>query len=259
MALISNRFFLRRDRMLDFLNRIEGMADPSAVSIYMPPGLSLTEIEDLLITTEVQALPGELSQLAAGSKNGAALFWGGTRKCLVLPPFPCQEKTVSAGYVTEPLRRRLARDFMIGLVLVHLGSYAVGVCRGEKLIASKVGTGLVHGRHKKGGSSQQRFQRRRENQIHEFLGRVCLHAREQIEPHSRLLDYMVYGGPHQTILLLRKMCPLLQSFEDRVLTILDVPSLRQKVLEAAVSRTWSSCVIDWQEECCQNRTPEAKP
>ncbi|MFC2056935.1 Vms1/Ankzf1 family peptidyl-tRNA hydrolase, partial [Chloroflexota bacterium] len=96
--------------------------------------------------------------------------------------------------------------------------------------------------------SQQRFQRRRENQAQEFLDRVCLHAREQLEPHTQLMNYIAYGGPRQTVLLLRKRCSFLQSFDDRVLPLLDVPSLRQRVLETAIGRIWSSCITDWQEE-----------
>jgi len=214
----------------------------------MTPGFSTPEIEDLLHKGGAHSVLDELSQLTSIAKNGAVLFWGDMRKCLVLPPFPLSEKTTFGGYVVEPLRLLLTSDFMIGLVLVHLGSFAVGICSGEKLISSKVGTGLVHGRHKKGGSSQQRFQRRRENQVREFLDRVCLHIREQFEPHVQLVDYIAYGGPRQTVLLLQKRCPFLQSFEDRVLPLLDIPSPRQRVLETAVRRIWSSCIIDWQEE-----------
>jgi peptide subunit release factor 1 (eRF1) len=214
----------------------------------MPPGLSAPEIEDLLQKVNTQFVSDELSQLVSSARNGAVLFWGDMRKCLVLPPFPLSEKTIFGGYVGEPLRLLLTSGLMIGLVLVHLGAYAVGICQGEKLISSKVGTGLVHGRHKKGGSSQQRFQRRRENQVREFLDRVCLHTREHLEPHSQLIDYVVYGGPRQTILQLQKRCPFLQSLEDRVLPSLDVPSPRQRVLETAVGSIWSSRIIDWQEE-----------
>jgi len=248
VTLISSKFFLRRSKMLGFLDEIEQTPDPGAISVYVPPGFSAPEIDDLLQKGGAQSVPDELSQLASGSKNGAVLFYGDTRKCLVLPPFPFSEKSAFSGYFAKPFRLLLTSDFMIGLVLVHLGSYAVGICQGEKLISSKVGTGLVHGRHKKGGSSQQRFQRHRENQAREFLDRVCLHAREQLEPHAQLMNYIAYGGPHQTVLLLQKRCPFLQSFEDRVLPLLDVPSLRQRVLETAVGRIWSSCIIDWQEE-----------
>jgi len=234
--------------MLSFLDEIEQAPSSSAISLYIPRGFSTPEIEDLLQKGGVRSVPNELSQLASSSKNGAVLLWGDIRKCLVLPPFPLSEKNAFDGYVTQPLHQLLTSDFMIGLVLVHLGSYAVGICHGEKLIFSKVGTGLVHGRHKKGGSSQQRFQRRRENQVQEFLDRVCLHAREQLEPHAQLVKYIAYGGPRQTVLLLQKRCPFLQSFEDRVLPLLDVPSARQRVLEKAIVRIWSSCIINWQEE-----------
>ena len=234
--------------MLEFLKGIEQARDPGAISVYIPPGLSVPEIEDLLIKGEAHPVPDETSQLASSAKNGAALFWGDIRKCLVLPPFPLSEKTTFSGYVAEPIRMLLTRDFMIGLVLIHLGSYAVGVCRGEKLISSKVGTGLVHGRHKKGGSSQQRFQRHRENQVREFLDRVCLHIREHLEPRAKLIDYFVYGGPRQTVFMLQKRCPFLLSVEDRVLPLLDVRTPRQIVLETTVSRIWSSYIIDWQEE-----------
>jgi len=74
---------------------------------------------------------------------------------------------------------------------------------------------------------------------------VCGHAREHLQPYEKTLDYLVYGGPHQTVLQLRKECPLLKTFEDRISQIIDVPALRQKVLEAAVARVWSSRVVEW--------------
>ena len=234
--------------MLGFLDEIEQTPDLGAISVYIPPVFSAPEVEDILRKGGARSVPDELSQLASSSKNGAILFYGDMRKCLVLSPFPLSEKATFGGYIAEPFRLMLTTDFMIGLVLVHLGSYAVGICQGEKLISSKVGTGLVHGRHKKGGSSQQRFQRRRENQAREFLDRVCLHIREQFEPHAQLMDYITYGGPHQTILQLQKRCPFLQSFEDRVLSFFEVPSLKQRVLETTIGRIWSSYIIDWQEE-----------
>ena len=248
VPIFSRQSYLNRSRMTTFLEGLEKTPDASAVSIYIEPGMAVLEIEDLLVNTGTLALPGELVQMVAGSKSGAALFWGNERKCLILPPFPLRDKVIFSGYTTEPLRLLLDNDFIIGLVLVHLGTYAVGVCQGERLISSKVGTGLVHGRHKKGGSSQQRFQRRRQKQVKEFLDRVCAHVLEQFSPHSDYISYIVYGGPRQTVLLLQKECPFLKSFEDRTLPMMDVPSLRQKVLEAAVIRVWSSRIIEWQEE-----------
>ena len=168
---------------------------------------------------------------------------------LVLPPFPIAEEYMTNGCDIEPLRSLLSHDFLIALVLVRLGAYSIGICRGTELIDSKTGTGLVHARHKKGGSSQARFARHREKQIEQFLIRVCGHAREQIEPHARSLDDLVYGGARTTILLLRKRCPFMNQFDDRILRmLLDIPDPRKVVLEKAVSTVWSTDVIEWCED-----------
>ena len=247
MPLITKSFFLSRAKMSLFLGELKKITDPDAVSIYLPPGATVPEIEELLARIKLKPYPDGLNEAITGSKRGTVLFWGEERKSLILPPLPFTKKTFLEGYVPEPLQELVESDTKIGLILVHLGSYAVGICQGERLISSKVGTGLIHGRHKKGGSSQQRFQRRRQNQVQEFLDRVCGRVREQFGPQVNGLDYVVYGGPHQTILQLQKRCPFLESLSDRVLPLMDVPALRQKVLESAASRLWSSHITEWQE------------
>ena len=246
--LISKRFYLSREKLLGFLDELASAN--AARSLYIPCGISLSEIDRLVHDPpDTQVIPEDLPRLAASSATGAVAFWGGQRSCLVLPPFPITERHTADGYDTEPLRALLKRDFRIALFLVRLGSYAVGLCQSESLISSKVGTGLVHGRHKKGGSSQQRFQRHREKQIEAFLGRVCGHIQEQLGSQARTLDYVVYGGARTTILLLQKRCSFLQQFDNRTLTpLLDIPDPRKVVLEAAVGRVWSSSVVEWYDD-----------
>lgn len=233
--------------MLGFLGELEAVTTITSSSLYLPPGLSPSELENSLTKLPgLQAFPEDLPKLAQNSATGAVVFWGSPRKCLVFPPFPLREKYFAQGYDVEPLRSLLQHDFKIALVLVRLGAYAIGLCQGESLISSKVGTGLVHGRHKKGGSSQHRFERHREKQIEYFLTRVCIHAREHLEPGARTVDYMVYGGARTTILLLQKRCPFLGQFDHRTLPpLLDIPDPRQAVLEAAVGQAWSSKLTEW--------------
>jgi peptide subunit release factor 1 (eRF1) len=239
--------------MLTFLSELQKIEASGAVSLYIPPGTTVPETEDLVAKIKETPFPGELTQVIVRSKNGAVLFWGKERKYLVFPLFPFRERIIFDGYVTEPLQLLIESDSRIGIILAHLGTYAIGICQGENIISSKVGTGLIHGRHKKGGSSQQRFQRRRQKQTQEFLDRVCTHVREQFEPHMKQLDYIVYGGPYQTILQLQKRCSFLESLEDQALPLMDVPALRQKVLEATVGRVWSSYIIEWREDQAQER------
>jgi peptide subunit release factor 1 (eRF1) len=235
--------------MLGFLDEL-ALAESKAISLYIPKGTTEDRVEDLLRKLSLASVtPSAVVEATAGSAMGAVFFWSPPQMYLVLPPFPIAEEYVTNGYDVAPLRSLLSRHFLIGLVLVRLGAYSVGMCRGTELLESKTGTGLVHARHHKGGSSQARFARHRQKQIEQFLIRVCGHVREHIEPHARSLDYLVYGGARTTILLLRKQCPFLSQFENRILRmLLDIPDPRKSVLEEAVSTIWATDVIEWRED-----------
>jgi len=246
---VSKRFFLSRLKMLTFLTELEATSGP-AESLYIPSGLPLPEVGNLLENVlDPQAIPPELAELAAASKTGAVIFGSPSQTRLVVPPFPIREEYLARGYVVEPLSSLLKRNFRVALILIRLGAYAIGLSEGESLVTSKVGTGLIHGRHKKGGSSQQRFRRHREKQIEYFLTRACGHIQEHIKPHASMLDFTVYGGAQTTILLLQKQCPFLARLECAILPpLLDIPEPRQAVLEKAVRRVWSSSVIEWRDD-----------
>ena len=256
--LVSRHFRLGRLKMLGFLDELD-VASDEAMPLCLPPRLPLPEIESLLENARVpQAVVPEITRLAEGSATGAVLYWGSSRRCLIQPPFPITEKYITTGYDIEPLHSLLERHFNIALVLVRLGAYAIGICQGEKLVASKTGTGLVHARHKKGGSSQGRFARRREMQMDHFLKRVCSHAREKLEPYASTLDYLVYGGARTTLLSLQKQCPFLRQFDNRTLPpLLDIPEPRQKVLETAIADVWSSNITEWYTSEVQGQDGDA--
>jgi len=246
---VSKRVRLGRSKMLGFLNELAS-TEGKAISLYLPRGTPQARVENLLGKVfAATAIPPAVAEIVAGSGTGAAFFWSPPQTHLVLPPFPIAEEYITDGYDVGPLRSLLSQDFLIALVLVRLGAYSIGICRGTELIDSKTGTGLVHARHKKGGSSQARFARHREKQIEQFLERVGGHVREHIEPHARLLDYLVYGGARTTILSLRKRCPFLSQFDDRILRmLLDIPEPRKVVLEKAIDTIWSTDVIEWCED-----------
>jgi hypothetical protein len=246
--LAARRSRLGKQKMLDFLSELKG-AGGKGVALYLPPGVAPDEVNKALgRMLDSQDTPPELSELAAASEQGAIIFWGSSRKCLILPPFPVEEKRFYQNYDIEGLRSILTHDFKVALILIRLGAYAIGVYQGQKLIGSKVGTGLVHARHKQGGSSQARFARHREKQIESFVTRVCRHARDQIEPHLQTLDYVTYGGARTTILLLRKQCHFLGQFDGRTLPpLLDIPEPREAVLETAIHRVWTSGLMEWHD------------
>jgi hypothetical protein len=244
--LTSRQYQLNRLKTLGLLNGLE-TAGEQAVSIYLPPGLAESDIRELVDNAlPMQDIAAEIAGMATISPTGAVILWGISQKLLIRPPFPLTARFISPDVDVEPLRSMLESTCTIALILVRLGAFAIGVCQGEQLVTSKTGTGLVHGRHRKGGSSQRRFERRRENQAREFLERVCGHARQQLEPYGSEISYLVYGGARTTIQSLKKLCPFLSQFEGHTLPpMLNIPRPRRTVLETAITNVWASTITEW--------------
>lgn len=128
----------------------------------------------------------------------------------------------------RPVTDELAPDLRVGVLLVRLGGYAAGVFEGTTLVASKVGSRQVHGRSAAGGQSQQRFARRRDNQVTVAYATAADNAVRVLGPER--LDAVVTGGERtavDAVLADRRLAPLLPRVVER---LLDVPDPRHKVL-----------------------------
>jgi hypothetical protein len=124
------------------------------------------------------------------------------------------------------LAAHAAADRVVAVLLVRLGGYAAGVFAGPgpELIASKVGSRLVHGRSAAGGQSQQRFARRREKQAREALEAAADCAVGVFTPFGGRLDAMVLGGDKRSTAALSqdaRLRPFLDLVTDRFLTVPD--------------------------------------
>ena len=152
----------------------------------------------------------ELSQIAPRvdkSKTGAVLFWSGDYKMVVLPPFPVGARPVVGGLGRIPgCGRCWQREYVLGVVLLRLGRFAVGVFQDKSLLSSKTDTRYVKGRHSAGGQSQKRFERIREKQVQEIFQKTCSVVKEQFAPFEDYLDYIILGGERFTLQGLLKRC-----------------------------------------------------
>jgi hypothetical protein len=115
---------------------------------------------------------------------------------------------------------------------VRLGGYAAGLFSGRppRLVASKVGSRLVHGRSAAGGQSQQRFARRREKQAANALAAAADTAVMVFGPHLRQIDAVVLGGDRRAVAGLRGDPRLGPYFDRAVERFLTVPDPRLAVL-----------------------------
>jgi hypothetical protein len=132
----------------------------------------------------------------------------------------------------EPLFEALERDYVVAVLLVRLGGYAVGVFDGERLAASKLGTRFVKGRHKKGGSSSGRFTRRREEQARVLIEAAAETAVRVLEPWRDRVEFAALGGDRRAVDDLLAAEPRLSWLAERGLErFFTVPDPRQRVLE----------------------------
>jgi hypothetical protein len=145
------------------------------------------------------------------------------------PPFPPLQWPGTAddgdpAAAAQAIVAHAAADRTVGVLLVRLGGYAVGVFDGSppRLVSSKTGSRPVHGRSAAGGWSQHRFARRRENQAATAL-RAAADAAVAIFGPCRL-DALVLGGDKRSISGLRgdpRLAPYLGLATDRFLTVPD--------------------------------------
>ena len=124
----------------------------------------------------------------------------------------------------EAIVAHTVADRTVGVLLVRLGGYAVGVFDGSppRLVSSKTGSRPVHGRSAAGGWSQHRFARRRENQAATALRAAADAAAAIFGPYR--LDALVLGGDKRSVAGLRgdpRLASYLGLATDRFLTVPD--------------------------------------
>ena len=148
------------------------------------------------------------------------------------PPFP-PLPAGSAGTGAELAAHALA-DRTVAVLLVRLGGYAAGIFAGSdaRLVASKVGSRLVHGRSAAGGQSQRRFARRREKQASEALAAAADCAAGVFGDYAGRIDALVLGGDKRAVAALADDPRLRRYFQLAVDRFLTVPDPRLKVLQA---------------------------
>ena len=164
--------------------------------------------------------------------NGAARFELPDETLTVTPPFPLRHEAEYDVLWVGPLLEEIAEDHVAGAVLVRLGGYAVGVFDGERLVASKVGQRLVHGRHRAGGSSANRFRRRREEQARALLDAAADVTARVLEPYRGRLEAVAFGGDRTAVRRMIELRPELAWLDEFALgRFFAVPDPRRAVLD----------------------------
>ena len=209
---------LSADRVVRIMEELRDSAGSSALSatLFVPASDPDTDTTHATagLARDRQSVEWMSALERAGSRplrsaTGVAAFRVNDVGLAILPPFPLNFARLSNGIDAEPLLSLLAARLTIGVALVRLGRYAVAIYEGRELAVSKTDTRYVKGKHHAGGTSQRRFQRVRENQIHRLYVEAAGVLERQWRPWLDRLDYVVLGGEAATVNGFVKECPLL--------------------------------------------------
>jgi Actinobacteria/chloroflexi VLRF1 release factor len=182
------------------------------------------------VRKRLASLDGEPGRTAYA--DGAVRIEAAGEVIAVRPPFGLPHAAEYEVVRLEPLFEALAADHVVAALLVRLGGYAVGVFEGERLVASKVGSRFVKGRHKKGGSSSGRFRRRREEQSRALIEEAAEVAAGVLEPWRDRVEFAALGGDRAAVDRVLAGSPELGWLAERTLPrFFSVPDPRQAVLE----------------------------
>jgi hypothetical protein len=143
----------------------------------------------------------------------------GTTLVLTAPCAWTVEPALLSGFTAAARRSRRA-----GVLLIRRGRWATGVFDGRDLVVSKVDARLVQGRTAAGGWSQQRFARRRGNQVDAVVGAAVETAVRVLLPHAGDLEALFTGGDRglaDEVLADPRLRPLLALRSDRHLDVGD--------------------------------------
>lgn len=244
---VSERYFAGPARIGRLLDEI-AERDGKTRTLYLQPEstiLSVAKLREQLVDGPTPPhWIHEALNAVPDSETGAAVFWSDCKAWAVLPPFPIKEYRFTDGFDGSDLTEVYERDVTVGVVLLRMGRYAIGVVRRDKLLASKTDTRHVKNRHRAGGSSQRRFMRSRDRLIRELYDEACSVSRRIFEPHMDAIDCVLTGGERQTINGFLKRCAFLEKSDLPVMKrLLAVDRPSHKALEGIHREVWMSRVL----------------
>ena len=178
-------------------------------------------------------------------RDGSARFELDEAVLTITPPFGLEHEGDYDVLRVEPLLEALAIEPTVAVVLVRMGGYAVGVFEGEQLVASKVGTRFVKGRHKKGGSSANRFRRRRGEQERELIDAAAEEAARVLGPWRDRVQHAALGGDRSAVgRVLESRVDLAWLQPLALERFFDVVEPRLRVLEALPYQLYAAKVVE---------------
>ena len=148
-------------------------------------------------------LPEPLQKAAAvinSQRGGIILHCPQLFSLFLIPPFPIKESHSHEGadFFLDPPREMMEEPVLV--ISAHAGDTFLGVCLNrDKFEAEETVESSVMGRHSKGGWSQKRFERLREEDVKAHVDLVTEKLQAMLGRYKPLLHYAVLSGEESLV------------------------------------------------------------
>jgi len=193
------------------------------ISVYIPSGCNIQEIISMLkqevsltqnvksrttrhnVLDALEKIINHLRVIGKTPENGLVVFCGNTSEkegqsniklWSIEPPQPLSQKIYwcDQTFKLDAIKDMLREKEIYGLIVLDTSGADIGLLKGKKVILEKHVDSLVPGKTRKGGWSQQRYARIREEAKHEHLKKTGEIA-TSILKQEKDLKGIIIGGP----------------------------------------------------------------
>jgi peptide subunit release factor 1 (eRF1) len=196
-----------------YLSKLKSFHAPSddLLTAYLPPGTSLSSVlsEKVLerVEEEIRTLLDRLD-----SETGLVFFYDLHRMVCeaIAPPVPITSPAWQLGHNFEVslLEEILSKDYRLLVFVLHAGESFIGFTPDAEIFdIEEFIRSSVKEKHSKGGFSQRRFERLREEDIAHHMDKV-IEALDKVLEENRSIDFVFLSGDFQLIGEIRKRLPL---------------------------------------------------
>lgn len=196
-----------------YLSKLKSLQTPAGdlLTVYLPPD---TRLSDMLGQKVLELVEEETRSLLdrLDPETGLVLFYDLHHMVCeaIAPPFPIASPAWQLGHSFDIslLEEILSKDYRMLVLVLHAGESFIGFTPDSQVfdIDERIRSSVKE-KHSKGGFSQRRFERLREEDIAHHMDKV-IEALDKVLEENKLIDCVILSGDFQLIGEIRKRLPL---------------------------------------------------
>lgn len=235
---ISNISRQAMDRYFFQISSIKAMEN-SLITVYLRSGESLSDLEN--INELIESLgPKNISLIdKKESSTGIVVFYDTNQMIqeALVPFLPVESSSwkLDDKFDTVPLQNLIEKEINLLILLIHAGESFIGITGSpDSFTSHQIVRSSVKGKHTKGGWSQRRFEKLRDEDIQHHLEKVSSALETMINESSIDIDLIVAAG--DTKLVFETLKDLNYPVIERSLDA----SVDKKNVDKILKEIWSS-------------------